>query len=83
MTKLLTQAKLESLEKKLNTSLRVGLKEDYEVVEDVTDFQNECFKVYETIAEMIERWDEFAEAYREETEGYDNSDYEYEVRASK
>jgi hypothetical protein len=53
------------------------------VVENTTDFENECFKVYETIAEMIERWDEFAEEYRDATEEYDNSDYEYEVRAGK
>jgi hypothetical protein len=32
---------------------------------------------------MIERWDQFAQEYRESTEEYDNSDYEYEVRAGK
>jgi hypothetical protein len=32
---------------------------------------------------MIPRWDNFAEEYRDETEEYDNSDYEYEVRAGK
>lgn len=82
MTKLLTQSKLESLREEVEYFIESWL-EDYEVVEDVTDFQNECFKVYETIAEMIERWDEYAEEYRAETEEYDNSDYEYEVRAGK
>ena len=82
MTKLLTQSKLEALREEVEYFIESWL-EDYEVVEDVTDFQNECFKVYETIAEMIERWDEYAEEYRAETEEYDNSDYEYEVRAGK
>ena len=56
---------------------------DYEVVESITTFQEESKKFAKIIAEMVERWDEFAEEYRESTEGYDNSDYEYEVRAGK
>lgn len=56
---------------------------DEEVVENVTSFQEESKKFAKIIAEMIERWDEFAEEYRESTEEYDNSDYEYEVRAGK
>ena len=82
MTKLLTQAQLQSLREETQSFIE-GWLNDYEVVENTRDFEDECFKVYETIAEMIERWDEYAEAYREETEGYDNSDYEYEVRAGK
>jgi chloramphenicol O-acetyltransferase len=56
---------------------------DEEVVESITTFQEESKKFAKIIAEMIERWDEFAEEYRESTEEYDNSDYEYEVRAGK
>jgi hypothetical protein len=36
-----------------------GWLNDHEVVENTDDYQNEVFKVYETIAEMIERWDEY------------------------
>ena len=82
MSKLLTQAQLQSLREETQNFIE-GWLNDYEVVENVRDFENECFKVYETIAEMIERWDEYAEDYREATEEYDNSDYEYEVRAGK
>ena len=56
---------------------------DEEVVESITTFQEESKKVAKIIAEMIPRWDDFAEEYREATEVYDNSDYEYEVRAGK
>ena len=56
---------------------------DEEVVENVSSFQAESRKVAKIIAEMIPRWDYFAREYREETEEYDNSDYEYEVRAGK
>jgi chloramphenicol O-acetyltransferase len=64
-------------------SLILGWLKDYEVVENVTSFQEESKKVAKIIAEMIPRWDNFAEEYRDETEEYDNSDYEYEVRAGK
>ena len=63
--------------------LILGWLKDYEVVEDVVSFQEESNKVAKIIAEMVERWDDFAEEYRDETEEYDNSDYEYEVRAGK
>ena len=63
--------------------LILGWLKDYEVVEDVVSFQEESNKVAKIIAEMIPRWDYFAEEYRDETEEYDNSDYEYEVRAGK
>ena len=56
---------------------------DEEVVESITSFQEESKKVAKIIAEMIPRWDNFAEEYREATEEYDNSDYEYEVQAGK
>ena len=56
---------------------------DEEVVESITSFQEESKKVAKIIAEMIPRWDNFAEEYRESIEEYDNSDYEYEVRAGK
>ena len=64
-------------------NLILGWLKDEEVVESITSFQEESKKVAEIIAEMIPRWDSFAEEYREETEGYDNSDHEYEVRAGK
>ncbi len=63
--------------------LILGWLKDYEVVEDVVSFQEESKKVAKIIAEMIPRWDNFAEEYRDATEEYDNSDYEYEVRAGK
>ena len=63
--------------------LILGWLKDYEVVEDVVSFQEESNKVAKIIAEMIPGWDYFAEEYRDETEEYDNSDYEYEVRAGK
>ena len=56
---------------------------DEEVVESIKSFQEESKKVAKIIAEMIPRWNNFAEEYRAETEEYDNSDYEYEVRAGK
>jgi chloramphenicol O-acetyltransferase len=56
---------------------------DEEVVESITSFQEESKKVAKIIAEMIPRWNNFSEEYRAETEEYDNSDYEYEVRAGK
>jgi chloramphenicol O-acetyltransferase len=56
---------------------------DEEVVESITSFQEESKKVAKIIAEMIPRWNNFAEEYRESVEEYDNSDYEYEVRAGK
>jgi len=56
---------------------------DEEVVESIKSFQEESKKVAKIIAEMIPRWNNFAEEYRTETEEYDNSDYEYEVRAGK
>ena len=56
---------------------------DEEVVESITSFQEESKKVAKIIAEMIPRWNNFDEEYRESTEEYDNSDYEYEVKAGK
>jgi len=63
--------------------LILGWLKDYEVVEDVVSFQEESNKVAKIIAEMVERWDEFAVQYRESTEEYDDSDHQYELRAGK
>jgi uncharacterized protein YjgD (DUF1641 family) len=85
MSKLLTQSQLQSLREETQNFIE-GWLNDYEVVENTTDFENECFKVYETIAEMIERWDEFAEEYRDATEekdDWDRADYLYESEVGK
>tara|TARA_E500000305_G_scaffold67038_1_gene53373 strand:+ start:1200 stop:1445 length:246 start_codon:yes stop_codon:yes gene_type:complete len=63
--------------------LILGWLKDYEVVEDVVSFQEESNKVAKIIAEMVERWDEFAVQYREATEEYDDSDHQYELEAGK
>mgnify|MGYP003675267077 FL=1 len=63
--------------------LILGWLKDYEVVEDVVSFQEESNKVAETIAEMIPRWDNFAEEYRDETEVDDRADYLYESEVGK
>lgn len=82
MSKLLTQSQLQSLREETHNFIE-GWLNDYEVVENVRDFQNETFKVYETIAEMIERWDEYAQEYRDETEVDDRADYLYESEVGK
>ena len=59
---------------------------DYEVVENVTSFQEESKKFAKIIAEMIERWDEYAEEYRDATEeknDWDRADYLYESEVGK
>jgi len=59
---------------------------DEEVVESITSFQEESKKVAKIIAEMIPRWDNFAEEYRDETEDkddWDNADYLYESEVGK
>ena len=63
--------------------LILGWLKDYEVVEDVVSFQEESNKVAEIIAEMIPRWDNFAEEYRDETEEDDRADYLYESEVGK
>jgi len=63
--------------------LILGWLKDYEVVEDVVSFQEESNKVAENIAEMIPRWDNFAEEYRDETEVDDRADYLYESEVGK
>ena len=85
MTKWLTQSQLQSLREETQSFIE-GWLNDYEVVENTRDFENECFKVYETIAEMIERWDEYAQEYRDETEekdDWDRADYLYESEVGK
>ena len=66
--------------------LILGWLTDYEVVEDVVSFQEESKKVAKIIAEMIPRWDNFAEEYREATEDkddWDRADYLYESEVGK
>ena len=67
-------------------SLILSWLKDYEVVENVTSFQEESKKVAKIIAEMIPRWDNFAEEYRDATEekdDWDNADYLYESEVGK
>jgi len=63
--------------------LILGWLKDYEVVEDVVSFQEESNKVAKIIAEMIPRWDNFAEEYRDVTEEDDRADYLYESEVGK
>ena len=66
--------------------LILGWLKDYEVVEDVVSFQEEAKKVAKIIAEMIPRWDNFAEEYRDATEDkddWDRADYLYESEVGK
>ena len=55
----LTQSQLQSLREEVQSFID-GWLNDHEVVENVRDYRNDVSKVYETIAEMIERWDEYA-----------------------
>ena len=67
-------------------SLILSWLKDYEVVENVTSFQEESKKVAKIIAEMIPRWDNFAEEYRDATEekdDWDRADYLYESEVGK
>ena len=66
--------------------LILGWLKDYEVVEDVVSFQEESNKVAKIIAEMLPRWDNFAEEYRDSTEekdDWDRADYLYESEVGK
>ena len=78
----ITKEQMKDLEQDVK-SLILGWLKDYEVVEDVVSFQEESNKVAETIAEMIPRWDNFAEEYRDETEVDDRADYLYESEVGK
>ena len=78
----LTQSQLRAMREEVNWLIRGWLKDD-EVCEDIEDYQDEVSKVYQTIAEMVERWDDFAVQYRDATEEYDDSDHQYELEAGK
>jgi len=78
----ITKEQMKDLEQDVK-SLILGWLKDYEVVEDVVSFQEESNKVAEIIAEMIPRWDNFAEEYRDETEVDDRADYLYESEVGK
>ena len=82
MSKLLTQSQLQSLREEVQSFID-GWLNDHEVVENVRDYKNDVSKVYETIAEMIDRWDEYAKEYRDETEVDDRADYLYESEVGK
>ena len=82
MSKLLTQSQLQSLREEVQSFID-GWLNDHEVVENVRDYRNDVSKVYETIAEMIDRWDEYAKEYRDETEVDDRADYLYESEVGK
>ena len=78
----LTQSQLQSLREEVQSFID-GWLNDHEVVENVIDYKNDVSKVYETIAEMIDRWDEYAKEYRDETEVDDRADYLYESEVGK
>jgi hypothetical protein len=78
----MTKENLNNLREEVTNLILCNLK-DYEPCETVVDFQDEVFDVFESIAEMIERWDEYAEEYREATGTCDNSDHEYELEVGK
>ena len=82
MSKLLTQSQLQSLREEVQSFID-GWLNDHEVVENVRDYRNDVSKVYETVAEMIDRWDEYAQEYRDETEVDDRADYLYESEVGK
>tara|TARA_R110002020_G_scaffold446576_1_gene658881 strand:- start:479 stop:727 length:249 start_codon:yes stop_codon:yes gene_type:complete len=82
MSKLLTQSQLQSLREEVQSFID-GWLNDHEVVENVRDYRNDVSKVYETVAEMIDRWDEYAKEYRDETEVDDRADYLYESEVGK
>ena len=78
----LTQSQLQSLREEVQSFID-GWLNDHEVVENVRDYKNDVSKVYETVAEMIDRWDEYAKEYRDETEVDDRADYLYESEVGK
>lgn len=78
----LTQSQLQSLREEVQSFID-GWLNDHEVVENVRDYRNDVSKVYETVAEMIDRWDEYAQEYRDETEVDDRADYLYESEVGK
>ena len=78
----ITTEQMKDLEQDVKC-LILGWLKDYEVVEDVVSFQEESNKVAKIIAEMIPRWDNFAEEYRDETEVDDRADYLYESEVGK
>jgi len=78
----ITEEQMKDLEQDVKC-LILGWLKDYEVVEDVVSFQEESNKVAKIIAEMIPRWDEYAQEYRDETEVDDRADYLYESEVGK
>jgi len=81
----MTESHLKNLKEEVTNLILCNL-EDYEPCENVVDFQNETFKVFETISEMVERWDKFAEEYRDvtqEKDDWDRADDIYESEVGK
>ena len=81
----MTESHLQNLKEEVTNLILCNL-EDYEPCENVVDFQNETFKVFETISEMVERWDKFAEEYRDvtqEKDDWDRADDIYESEVGK
>ena len=81
----MTKEHLNNLKEEVTNFLLCNL-EDYEPCENVVEFQDETFKVFEIIAEMVERWDEYAKEYRDSTEekdDWDRADYLYESEVGK
>ena len=82
MSKVLTRTQLQSLREEVDCLIG-GWINDHELIEDADDYQNEVFRIFVTIAEMIERWDEYTIEYKKEIEEDDNADYLYESEVGK
>ena len=82
MSKVLTRTQLQSLREEVDCLIG-GWLNDHEVVENTDDYQNEVFRIFVMIAEMIERWDEYTIEYKKEIEEDDNADYLYESEVGK
>ena len=81
----MTKSELNNLKEELTNVILCNLR-DYEPCENAVSFNAEVFKVFETVSEMIERWDEYAEEYRDATEVDDiekRADYLYESEVGK
>ena len=82
MSKVLTRTQLQSLREEVDCLIG-GWINDHDLIEDADDYQNEVFRIFVTIAEMIERWDEYTIEYKKEIEEDDNADYLYESEVGK
>lgn len=61
----------------------MGWLNDPEICEDMIYFNKEVKEISDTIAEMVNKWDEFSKIYKEENEEPDNSDHLHELETGK